>query len=90
MNIKELVSFYHTARYRSISKAAKYLSIGQPTVTIHIQTLEKELKVVLFSRVKRPISLTKQGKVLLELSKPTIKAVENLNIENVMKQLYSG
>ena len=37
MEIRELISFYHVGRLRSLSKAAQHLQIGQPTVTTHLQ-----------------------------------------------------
>ena len=37
MEIRELISFYHVARLRSVSRAAQYLDIGQPTVTTHLK-----------------------------------------------------
>ncbi len=58
MDIRELVSFYHTARLRSMSRAADYLEIGQPTVTTHLQRLEKEFGVQLFDRINRAIRLS--------------------------------
>ena len=36
MELRELVSFYHVARLRSVSKAARTLELGQPTVTTHL------------------------------------------------------
>ena len=41
MEIREIISFYHVARLRSVSKAAEYLEIGQPTVSTHLQKIEK-------------------------------------------------
>ena len=41
MELRELKSFVTAAKLRSISKAAKELNIGQPTVTTHIKKLER-------------------------------------------------
>ena len=86
MDIRELVSFYHTARLRSVSRAATYLDIGQPTVTTHLQRLEKELGIQLFDRIKRPIRLTTEGTNLLELAEPIVRAVEE-GLENLKTQV---
>ena len=75
MSIRELVSFYHVARLRSVSKAARYLEIGQPTVTTHLQKIEKEFGVLLFDRIKRPIQLTSYGVTFYELAKPIVEGV---------------
>ena len=44
MELRQLVSFYHVARLRSVSKAARTLALGQPTVTTHLRKLEHELE----------------------------------------------
>jgi DNA-binding transcriptional LysR family regulator len=78
MEIRELVSFYHVARLRSMSKAAQILGIGQPTVSHQLRKLEKEFGVLLFDRVKRPIQLTPEGTVILEIVTPIIQSIEAL------------
>jgi DNA-binding transcriptional LysR family regulator len=82
LDIRELVSFYHTARLRSVSRAADYLEIGQPTVTTHLQRLEKEFGVQLFDRIKRPIRLTSEGSTLFRLAESVVQAVQ-LGMENI-------
>ena len=67
MELRQLISFYHVARLRSVSKAARALEVGQPTVTTHLLKLEDEFGVTLFDRIKRPIQLTSEGVTLLEL-----------------------
>ncbi len=75
VNVRELISFYHVARLSSISKAANFLDLGQPTVTLHLQKMEREFGVTLFDRIKRPIQLTSDGHAFYDLVKPM---VENL------------
>ena len=75
MEIRELFSFYHVSRLRSVSKAAQYLGIGQPTVTTHIKKIEKEFGIVLFDRIKRPIRLTPDGAAFYELARPVVDNV---------------
>ena len=78
MEIRELRSFCSAARYRSISRAAEHLGMGQPTVTTHIKKLESELNTVLFDRVKRPIQLTLAGRRLQELAVPLVEGLDAL------------
>ena len=78
MELRELRSFCVAARVRSISKAAKILGIGQPTVTTHVQKLEAELGTVLFDRVKRPIQLTTAGETLAKLASPLVDGIDAL------------
>ena len=81
MELRQLVSFYHVARLRSVSKAARTLALGQPTVTTHLRKLEDEFEIVLFDRIKRPIQLTSEGSILLELVTPVVQAVDNLKTQ---------
>ena len=72
MKIQYLISFNEVARQRNISKAATVLGLGQPAVTGHIKSLEKELGVVLFDRIKRPLLLTSDGTEYLEMVAPIV------------------
>jgi DNA-binding transcriptional LysR family regulator len=58
--------FFEVATYLSFSKAADILYISQPAITKHIQSLEKHYKVSLFERKGNSVSLTSEGKILLE------------------------
>ena len=80
MELRELKSFVIAARFRSISKAANELGLGQPTVTTHIKKLEKELNMVLFDRVTRPIRLTLSGQTIFDLSQPLLDGLDSLAI----------
>ena len=80
MELRELKSFVIAARFRSISKAANELGLGQPTVTTHIKKLEKELNMVLFDRVTRPIRLTLSGQTIFDLSQPLLDGLDSLAV----------
>jgi DNA-binding transcriptional LysR family regulator len=58
--------FFEVATQLSFSKAADALYISQPAITKHIQSLEKYYKVSLFERKGNSVSLTTEGKILLE------------------------
>ena len=79
MELRELKSFVMAAKLRSVSKAAKELNIGQPTVTTHVKKLEKELSVNLFDRITRPIRLTLAGQSIYELLIPLVDSLEALS-----------
>ena len=80
MELRELKSFVTAAKFRSISKAAADLGLGQPTVTTHIKKLEKELNMVLFDRVTRPIRLTLSGQTIFDLSQPLLDGLDSLAV----------
>jgi DNA-binding transcriptional LysR family regulator len=81
MELRELISFYHVARLRSVSKAARTLELGQPTVTTHLRKLEGEFAITLFDRIKRPIQLTSEGQTLLELVTPVVTSIDALKTQ---------
>lgn len=79
--MRELISFYHVAKVRSVSKAARTLELGQPTVTTHLRKLEDEFGITLFDRIRRPIQLTSEGVTLLELVTPVVTSVDALKTQ---------
>ena len=81
MELREIISFYHVARLRSVSKAARKLELGQPTVTTHLRKLEHEFALTLFDRIKRPIQLTSEGATFLELITPIVESVDTLKTQ---------
>ncbi len=60
--LKQLRAFCMAARTGSISQAAEKLFLSQPTVTLQIQALERDMNVVLFERRGPKISLTPEGR----------------------------
>lgn len=64
MDFRQLETFVMIARLKSFSKAADCLFLTQPTISNHIQNLEKELDSILINRSNKNITLTKAGEVL--------------------------
>lgn len=58
--------FQEVARMGNISAAAQNLFISQSAVSQSVKQLEEQLQVRLFSRSTRGVSLTSEGKLLLE------------------------
>lgn len=65
MEIRHLKTFSIVAQTASFIQASKILGYAQPTVTTHVQSLEKELNIKLFERLGHKIKLTYQGEQLL-------------------------
>jgi len=65
MDIRGLRYFIVTAQERNISRAAERLHMTQPPLTRHIQSLEEELGVQLFTRTSAGVELTQAGEALL-------------------------
>ena len=81
MELRQLVSFCHVARLRSVTKAARELELGQPTVTTHLRKLEDEFGVTFFESIKRPMRFTSEGATLLDLVTPVITSVNALKTQ---------
>ena len=58
--------FRAVAQEGSVSAAAQQLYISQSAVSQSLQQLEQQLQVRLFSRSTRGVTLTEEGRVLLE------------------------
>ncbi len=66
MELRQLQYFQSVGRLLSITKTADKFNIAQPSVTIAIQSLEKELGVQLLDRSRRQIAFTAEGNVFLQ------------------------
>ena len=76
--LKQLRAFCRAAEFGSISMAADSLFLSQPTVSLQIQALERELGIVLFERKGPSIRLTPEGEVLYELAHPLVEGMDKL------------
>lgn len=76
--LKQLRAFCYAAQAGSISKAAETLFLSQPSVSLQIQALERELNATLFERRGPNIKLTPEGRILLEMARPMVQAIDNL------------
>jgi DNA-binding transcriptional LysR family regulator len=90
--IKQLRAFCFTAQSGSISKAAERLYLSQPSVSLQIQALERELGITLFERRGPRISLTPDGHTLYELALPLVDGIDSLHerFESQNQSLHSG
>ena len=64
MEFKQLQSFAAVAECRSFTRAAERLFVSQPTVSLHIRDLERELKTKLVIRSTHSVELTDSGRAL--------------------------
>lgn len=81
MEIRVLQYFLAIARMESISKAADYLHITQPTLSRQIKELEDELGKTLFIRGNRKITLTDEGMYFRKRAEEIINLVEKTEAE---------
>ncbi|MGM9924496.1 MAG: LysR family transcriptional regulator [Bacillus sp. (in: firmicutes)] len=69
MEFSWLQTFVAAAECANFRKTSELLFMSQPSVTVHIKNLEKELGVQLFRREKQRVKLTKEGKIFNEHAK---------------------
>jgi LysR family transcriptional regulator, transcriptional activator of the cysJI operon len=65
----------------NFTRAAEKRLISQPSVTVHIQNLEKEFETILFNRSPKQLQLTPAGEVLYERAKQIIQIYESTKEE---------
>ncbi len=76
--LKQLRAFCAAAKTGSVSQAAERLFLSQPTVTLQIQALERNMDVTLFERRGPKIILTPEGVVLHQIAQPLVDGMEGL------------
>jgi DNA-binding transcriptional LysR family regulator len=64
MTLRQLESFLALSRDGTFTRAARRLHLSQPTLSEHIQELEREIGKPLFARRHRQVVLTEAGRVL--------------------------
>lgn len=81
MELRSLAYFVRIAELGSITRAAAHLRLAQPALTRHVQRLEEELGVALFTRANRGVRLTEAGEKLLESAARILRDVERTGDE---------
>src|SRR5438874_11223151 len=81
MELRSLGYFVRIAELGSITRAAAHLRLAQPALTRHVQRLEEELGVALFTRANRGVRLTEAGQKLLESAARILREVERTGDE---------
>ena len=76
--LRQLRAFCHAAQTGSVSRAAERLDLSQPSVSLQIQALEKDLDTLLFERAGPKIRLTPAGTLLQEMAQPLIDGFARL------------
>ena len=91
MEFRELKSLVTIYEYGSFTKAAEKLYISQPAISVHIKSLENELKFKIFKRSTKGINLTAKGYELYEFAVRVLAVEEsflkkvNIDDDNFLK-----
>lgn len=80
INIRWLRSFIAVAELGTVRRAAAEAELSQPTVSLHIGSLEEALGRTLFDR-RRPMRLSEAGKALLPRARHVVGLHDELFLD---------
>jgi LysR family transcriptional regulator, cyn operon transcriptional activator len=81
-----LRGFYFVAEKGSVTEAAKMMGREQPTVSLQIKRVEKQLGTALFDRSSGRMKLTAEGEAVLEKVTALFEIVKEMNSEFVKER----
>ena len=76
-DLNRLRVFFHIYSHGSVIKACQVLGLSQPAVSQHLQKLEAELEVPLFTRLHKKLVPTQAGDKLYNIVAPFMKGLQN-------------
>src|SRR5215471_7768958 len=76
--LQQLRGFCAVVEMHSVSKAASQLRLTQPTVSLQVQALDRELRAQLFERRGPKIEVTPEGELLYDLARPLVRGLSEL------------
>ncbi len=79
--LRQLQMFEAVSRKQSYSRAAEELGVSQPSVSVQVQELEKDLGVELFARSGRHTTLTEVGTIFYGRTVKILEDVEQSLVE---------
>ncbi|MFK3960255.1 LysR family transcriptional regulator [Guptibacillus hwajinpoensis] len=89
MNLNWLKTFVTAASYENFRETSEKLYLAQPTVTVHIQQLEKQIGSKLFMKSGRRVVLSEAGRQFLPHAKELVEQYEtSLRHMNGWRQGY--
>jgi len=68
MRYVQLRAFHYVAVHGGFSRAAEALHVTQPAISDQVRKLEAAYDIRLFDRQKKQISVTEEGKQLLDIT----------------------
>lgn len=77
-NIADFTTFLAVARHHSFRAAADELGLSSSAISHAIKQLEQRLKIRLFNRTTRSVSLTEAGRSLFERLQPAFKEFQTM------------
>jgi len=88
MELRQLEYFMAVATHQNFSRAAEHVHVSQPSLSIQIGGLEKELGTRLFDRLGRKVVLTQAGELFQVHAERALREVEQA--EQVVHELLGA
>jgi len=80
MNIQQLHYVIALAELKHFEQAAEKCFITQSTLSTMISKFEDEIGILIFDRKKKPVEVSKEGRLILEQIKQILKEIDNLGV----------
>lgn len=83
MNIRDLEYFYYLCQNKNFTKTAKILFVSQPSITMALHRIEKELgeTLVIRNQSKEQLSLTEAGEILKKRAYNVLNEIKEAKLE---------
>lgn len=95
MTLHQMELFLAVCNYGSLTEASEAIHISQPSLSVAIKQLEDEFGVSLFTRYRKRLVLTDEGKIFQEEARKIIQNASNLknymqDIGNIESKVHLG
>src|SRR5262245_58842859 len=80
MDIRQLETFVWIARLGRMTEACKRLNVTQSTLSMRIRALEADLRVPLFDRSHKRLTLTAKGRDLVRHAEKIVSAMQHVRL----------
>jgi LysR family transcriptional regulator, cyn operon transcriptional activator len=91
MELKQLRTFYFVAKYGSLLRAAKYLKLTTPAISLRLKKFEEDIKAKLFDRYPNKLVLTDKGRLFFREIGHVFEAIDRLqDVIAPNQSSYSG
>jgi LysR family cys regulon transcriptional activator len=90
--LQQIKGFCYTVQAGSMAKSAERMGLTPSTITLQIQSLERDLGIKLFERDLKKIKLTHEGQMFYNYSVSYVQGIENLfeNFAQIAKNKKSN
>lgn len=78
---KQLRAFVTIAKLGTLARAAEWLFLSPPSVSLQLAALERELGALLLERGRNGVTLTRAGEVLFEQARPLVEGLDSIGAQ---------